>query len=519
MEFSFTSSSSGYGVAPFDIDGLTLVAVDPMTYRPITGENLAVSANLLKGSGAAGWTATEGSKDGAYTTKLEKIVESEYFYAPAPIKGNTVIKGSGYSKLNAGTYYITAKVRLSAVDYSKYIFESAMILAADNNKAELKAYLGDTLLKTKDGADSVTVTPEWTDAIFEINVEKPTSVRMLSMALDSALALDFDYINVDTTVKKDVAVIVTEVEDWDGELPPLPAITSGNLLAGALDADKLPYWNAGEQTLTAGTDEEGNSYLAASDIKSNKLGFTFTPGYTVNPGLYRLSVDVRTSNEGETSIMRMLVNDTYKCYSTAISNEWRTVQMAFEVKESEYLTVKIYGGLLASNVQDYEFKNLKLVDVVAELEGQNLVVDGSLDDASALDSWTIQKQATLTWNEEGYLSVTERPDALAGIVYELDLGFAIPEGTKFKVSYDIRTSNPDETFKVRSFIGSVGLNVKDYAFAYRQYEYYITNEWEHVDSSYVSVGDNTILFKVQGGVNIEDNGDFDIDNLSIEIVR
>ncbi len=519
MTYTFNGTSSGYGVAPFDIDGFTVVEVTANGYKPITGENLAVDSNKLKGMDAAGWT-TENGGIGVYELVLETYVETEYLHASATKGENTEIRCASSRKLAPGTYYLTAKVRLATLDYEKYTFESGSNMSSDDNKAVLTAALKGTALKTADGADSVTVTSEWTDAIFVVNVTEETSLRSLTITADSAVALDFDYINVDTSIKKESAVDASEAGDWsNGDLPPIPAITDGNYLEGALDADKLPYWECSGQTLTALTDEDGNPYFAATNIKNNTLGFTYNPGYTLKPGLYKLSVDIRTSNEGETGIVRMLVNDQFKCYSTAITNEWRTVQMAFEVKSSEYLTVKIYGGIIASSVQDYEFKNITLVDVVEALQGQNLAVSGSFDDASAIADWSLQGDAKLTWNEGGYLTISDRASSIAGGIYKLDLGFVIPAGTKFKVSYDIRASKADETFKVRTFIGSVGLDVAEYAYEWRHYEYYITNEWEHVDSSYVSVGDNYLAFKVQGGTNSEDNCDIDIDNIVIEIVK
>ncbi|MBQ8249447.1 MAG: hypothetical protein IJY93_06160 [Clostridia bacterium] len=519
MTYSFNGTGSGYGIAPFDIDGFTVVAVDPGSNKPITGENLAVNSNKIKGMDAAGWT-TENGGIGVYELTLETYVETEYLHARAVAGTNTELRCASSRKLAPGTYYVTAKVRLAILDYAKYTFESGSNLSTDDNKAVLTAALKGTALKTADGADSVSVTSEWTDAIFVVNVTEETSLRELTITADSAVALDFDYINIDTKIKKETAVDTSEAGDWsNGDLSPLPAITDGNFLEGALDADKLPYWECGEQTLTALTDDEGNPYFAATNIKNNTLGFTYNPGYALKPGLYKLSVDIRTSSEGENGIVRMLVNDQYKCYSTAITNEWRTVQMAFEVKSGEYLTVKLYGGIIASSVQDYEFKNLTLVDVVAELEGQNLAVGGSFDDETSLEGWIAQSEAKLTWNKDGYLTISDRASSLAGGVCNIDLGFVIPAGTKFKVSYDIRASKVDETFKVRTFIGKVGLDVEDYAFAHRKYEYYITNEWEHVDSSYVSVGDNYLKFVVQGGVNAEDIGDIDIDNIVIEIVK
>ena len=520
-DFKFIIRGNGYGngVAPFDIDAFTLVALDS-NGKPVTGENLAKNGDKPI-TGNAGWYAND-TGDVNVPLTIVSATESAYMTTGNTSSGELMIKNTG-AYIEAGKYYITAKVRLSAIDYLKYDYMTADQLKADNNKANLRASFAGAALKTVDGEDSVVVTPEWNVETFVLDVPAKSSMKSIRMMLDSNCSLDFDYINIDTKVSTYDIDAIGIGADGKPIMPPITSVAADNLVKDSVSAEQLGYWHYGDQTLEVKNDENGNTYFAAGNITDNTLGFTYEPGFEIPKGSYKFSGYFRTANEGETPMLRvMLGEDSFA--SATLTDEWQLIELTLDVESDIPLSLKLRGGPRVKNVQDYEFKDLCLVDANYYPSGTEFVKDGGFDDAElALSSWRIALGGVgnVNVNEEdgnAYLAVSERGDSFHAI--QSSIGFNMTPGDTYTISFDIRTSVEGETMTGRTRIGTTALNgvvvrTNTYA-AENDYIYEITNEWHRIEHTFTATEAGPFIISILGGPRGEpDNKDFDIDNVSI----
>ena len=523
--FSLEGSGAGYGWCPIDIDGFKVVACNSAG-APITGENLAVNSDLLMGTKNSGWSAVAIDKKGV-TVAAEVLTESLYQLAEIPAADKNIITSTAYVDIEPGKYYLTTKVRLGNIDFAKYgMGATADTLLNDGNKANLSAVLEGVVLKTTDDVESITVTPEWKTVTFVAEVEEAIPMKKLKMVLDAPYSLEFDFINFGTEIdEEDADMIAKPTFDADGNaiLPPLPAITEGNLLDGLMKKSRSAYWSYGDQTLELKTDENGETYFAASNITHYNVGFTYKPGYKLSAGEYKFSAMVRTSTPGETTLIRAIING--KSGSAYVTNEWRLVEFAFEVKEDSELIFKMCGGPRLTCVQNYDFKNIRLYDINYVPTGENLTTGGDFENplngtAGWSPAYSSGGKVTRKTDADGnsYLNVSERPESHYPAA--LDLGFTAQVGDTFKISYDIRTAIEGEEMTVRAYLGSIatggtGLNVSEPYSDANPVRYVVTNEWRHVEHTYTATKAEEFILQIKGGPSAEENNDFDIDNVVI----
>ncbi len=505
FKFMIRGSSRGNSVAPIDIDGFTLIKLDPTTKKPLTEENLAVDRDALM-TGVGGWYA-ENVDGKLYDISASEEIESEFIRVKADSDGIASVKNSGSRKLEPGKYFVTAKARIGTIDFLKYgIKEGGMVLESDENNASLSATLAGETLMTTDGKDTAVLTPEWTEVTFVINVTEPTPVNKVRLIAEGAPEIDFDYINIDTKVNK-VDMDAFDPESGTG-LPPVILENEADLLDGAVTKELLPYWTTDGQTLEAREDENG-VYFAASNITSNTLGFTYQPGFKIKAGTYRFTAQMRTTNEGEMSMIRLSVGDDFG--SAMIDNTWRTVSITITVPKTMDFALKIYGGPMKNNTKDYEFRNARFMDVNYVPTEENLYENGTFNnEATVSGEWKMGYGAgdiSVNTDEGGnkYLTSKNRKDSDAPIV--LSLVYSAVPGNVYTISYDIRTSNAGEAMNIRTAIGTDidTLSILSESHA-------ITDEWTRVEYTFIPLSTKALNLWING---VQDDTSFDIDNVSI----
>ncbi len=504
FKFGFTGSSAGYGVIPFDIDEFTLVKLNSGTQKPVTGENIAVNSDVLTVD-AAGWYAEDAGGD-QLELYASAQTESEYIRVTSGTDGIISIKNSASKKLEPGKYFVTTRARIGILDCAKYTFkDDAMTLIADENMAKLRASFEGKTLMSVEGEDSVLLTSEWADVSFILEVTEPTPVKKLKLIADGATAIDFDYINIDTKINN------LDMDAYDPNsgtgLPPVVPADANNLLDGAVSADNLPYWTTDGQTLEVKEDSAG-VYFSASNITDNKLGFTYKPGFTVKAGTYKFTAQMRTKNAGEKSKIRVMVGSSFG--SAPIDNVWRTVSLNFTVARDTSFELKIYGGPMKININDYEFRNLRFTDVNYIPDEVNLYENGAFDiTATVVGEWKMgYGTGDITVNTEdgnNYLTSANRKDANALMV--LPFTYTPVPGDVYKISYDIRTSEAGETMNAYLAVGEKADNLITLAQSYK-----VTDEWTHVEYTYVPITSQTLCVWFGG---VDDGKSFDLDNVSV----
>ncbi len=506
FKLMFRGSVYGNSVVPFEIDSLSLVKLDPASKRPIDGQNLAVDSDSIRAdSASAGWYAEDAGGQ-LYTLTASEESESEFIRVTADESGNAAVRNTGSRKLEPGKYFVTARVRVGALDYNKYSIKNSAVLEADANKASLRAYLAGKELLSVDGRTSETVGAEWKEVTFVVEVTEPVSPKKLRLVASGASVIDYDYINLDTKINK-IDMDAIDPENGTG-LPPVVPGNENDLLDGATSKEILPYWTAAGQTLEAREDENG-VYFAVSGIESNLLGITYKPGFKVKAGTYRFTAQMRTSNEGEMSIVRISVGDDIS--SSMIDNTWRTVSITLTVSKTSDFELKIYGGPMKNNTKDYEFRNARFMEVNYVPTEENLYENGEFNnEATVSGEWKMgygSGDITVNTDEDGnkYLTSSERKDSDAPIV--LSLVYAAVPGNVYTVSYDVRTSSEGEAMNIRSAIGS-----KIDALSLLTEGYAITDEWTHVEHTFIPLSTMGLNLWISG---VGDSTSFDIDNVSI----
>ena len=173
-------------VVPYDVDGISLIEVDPETGDEI-GTELITNGT---------WTTAGYSP--AVSVK-QNVVETEYYHA----KDAEVYATSG--SLSEGAYLISGDFRLGAFDYDKLTYaDGSATLTANDNKGELSVVADGVVLKTRAGenlklsGDSIAlVNGEWTHGEFVLTVGKDgIDLSDVVYTLDGADSLDFKNIEI-----------------------------------------------------------------------------------------------------------------------------------------------------------------------------------------------------------------------------------------------------------------------------------------------------------------------------------
>ncbi len=385
----------GEDTVPFDIDGLSIVEVL---------ENGEYGPNLIKDDESL-WSEVN---DG----KLTRETESAFYRSIGGLRLGKDMVGAEKDTVAPGKYAISADFRLTNVDFSKVAFaEDKATVSTNENSLALRATLFDGKLYTDKKRESVYITNEWNRGTFILNVTEETPINEVRFITGTKLEIDFCNIEMKYLGEPEVK---DPNEETIARPEPLPAIREGNLIEGAMTANNLPYWFTNGQKLTSKKASDGTYYLSASDIKNNTDGFTYEPGYTIMPGTYRFVGEFRTTNKGDTSIARVIVGGVSA--STLIDNDWSKIDVVFAVNEECELSLKIRGGPVSLNIQDYEMRNLRIIDA------NTITATSPFEDGNT--------------TEYIHVSNLEKPNA--GISY-LDKNITFKAGSTYKVTVWMRS--------------------------------------------------------------------------------
>ena len=511
----FRGGPSGYDYLPFDVDGLSLVEVelDGNGGYTVIGEELIHYGEKL--SSNAGWSSYTYYENGPMTANVALAEEFPYYTVNAPLDGsNTEIIYSDPDPivLEPGIYNISGKFRLGSYDMS-----------GENNSANLTMFAtaNNVQLLSVSGSEYATVSSDWNEITFVLDTSVTITMEDFEIMLDGAYNIDFTEITVELVERHikladiNTGYIMTllllkklyaPAEDTD----------FSNLIYDAITNVKLRHWEYGDQTLEQLTDEDGNMYLSASNLSDNITGFTYTPGTTLKYGTYRFSGEFRTKNPGEKTNLR--INISGKQGSVIATNEWTKFEFFVELAKDAPLIVKVYGGPILTNTQDFEMRNFRLDDLAANPIAQTLY---SITFDKDVSGWSTggQGAGTFTWKTEengnGYMTVSDRATSATPAYYTVPLKL-IPKST-YVFSFDVRATNPGETSRVRFGIGYSMFTLDAPSDPAAPNLVMITSgEWMHVTATYVANGNESLAMLFMTGPTEGENIEFDIDNFKIE---
>ncbi len=503
---------------PVEVGGLTLVRTD-------TGEVIIDDSEL--------------SLDNWYTDKLyinsasftERVAIPNYFRAEGAEGVNTAISPVISDTLEAGVYYITGNFRING----------------DNGEtAALSASLAGAPLVTINGSDSVNLTNVWSEVTFVLDtVVDGLSVSDLMLMLDCDMDLEFTNIYVEqveryvelSEVNAGTIIVLLmlmkardegrpHIRDYAGVRVELPlnempiAPTEGNLV-NVVQVIRKSNWLYGDQSLSFRYDDDGAVIASARDITNNATGFTYSPNVALRSGVYTFSGEFRAANEGETTVLRVYVGGQLLLFT--VTDEWKKVEVTFELSEKTPLEFTVMGGPVAWYTQDYDMRNLTLTDQAANPYDLELDTEGDFEKESSLNNWNPESGAgvidRVTEDGNTFMRSTKRTKNYISLYYTLPED--IIAGVAYKVTFDIRTSNKDETTIARAhYYEGDSKDLVDITFTVggsdtnaRHID--VDNEWKHVETTFVATVTGKFRFGICGGPYVECIQDYDIDNFKI----
>ncbi len=508
----FRSGTDG-NTYPFDIDGLSLVEVeaDGEGGYTVIGDELIRNGDSL--SSTMGWSKYTFYNNGPMSAEVALAEEFPYYSVNSPISGNTSIVYTGEPiAIEPGIYHIKGNFRLGSLD-----------LTGENNRAELSLTATDNRIQLSaiNGKTSTGISTDWTEVTFVLETAVAMDIANLNLMLDGTYDLDFDNISIELVERK---ISLSDVNTGyvmtllllKKAYAPKEGEDINNLIYSAIRDPKLHNWSYGEQTLKQYVDADGVNVLSASDLTDNMTGFTYTPGTTLKYGTYRFSGEFRTTNPGEKTNLR--VNVSGKQGSVIVTNEWTKFEFYVELAKDAPLVVKVYGGPILNNTQDFEMRNFRLDDLAANPVAQKLY---SVTFDKNADGWSTggQGAGTFTWKTEedgnGYMTVSDRASSSIPACIDVNLKL-IPKAT-YVFSWDVRATNPGETSRVRFGIGWTPFILDAPSDPAAPSMVLINSEeWTHVSATYVATGNETLNMLFMTGPSDGENISFDMDNFKIE---
>ncbi len=416
--------------------------------------------------------------------------------------------------MNSGADAITP-VAGSASDYTLEpgVHHITGSFRAVNGSAELSASLiTSTGLTTENGSDSVALDDTWQEVTFVIDsmVDINTTDIIISFTDD----IEFKDIEI-TLVERyysakdiDMGTVITLLL-----LKKEYAVdeNSFNLMDDAI-RKSVRKWEFGDQSLEFHRDDDG-AYLRAGNIKDTSYGFTYHSGTDILPGIYIMSGEFRTSNAGENGKIRMIAGGITNTVS--IDNEWTHSEFLFEITKKQELVVKVCSDAVAFYMQDFDFRNLSVINADNIEGGYNLYPEGSFDIEGTYNWAPNMPEAKISWKSEngnGYLSFTDRVVNYDEVAVNTFISL-IP-GAVYTVSFDIRTTDELEGITVRAYAGNTAITVDDPSNQWGN-EFDINHEWKHVIGSFTAVDSTNFILKIKGGQEAQDVASFDFDNVVI----
>ncbi|MBQ8249638.1 MAG: carbohydrate binding domain-containing protein, partial [Clostridia bacterium] len=404
--------------------------------------------------------------------------------------------------LSAGTYHIKGTFRAHDAD------------------AVLSAFAGSTALRAYSGNSDITLSgKDWRDVTFVLSTRvelNTTDIRLMfnndiDFLGDIQIELIEKYVDLSTVDIGTVMTLLMLKREENAAYDPT------NHFSLAITRSGAKQWATDGQTITFHTADDGN-FIRVSDIKKNTDSLVYRPGVILKPGLYILSVELRASNPGEKTKLRLTTGGDI--YSEALNNEWTKVEFMFEVEKKQDLFIKIFGGPMSKFTKDFDIRNLNLINTDDIEGGFNLYQVGDFE-TEGVYGWIPGYGAgygKVKWMQEengnGFLRVYDRPVGHAPV--NANLGFKAVIGATYNISYDIRASHEGDVFTVRSYMNNVGLTVAN-ANPNSPIEFDITHEWLHVESTFVATESGPLTLEIKGGQSTDspDENDFDFDNITI----
>ena len=284
-----------------------------------------------------------------------------------------------------------------------------------------------------------------------------------------------------------------------------------NLIEDADTADGIAKWAAADQKVEAKT--EGDiEYVTASEIKVNYKGFVYNSGVTLEPGNYKLTLKLRTSNAGEKSQIRVfprLDNSDLEQKLVDITDRWTEVEVTVIVPAAAQFGLKFCGGPNEKYVQDYDIGDICLVDVNEQApvsgkpaEKENLAKGAAT--AEQLDKWTVGNQKLEAKKDSAtgapYLAASGITVNYTGFTYKP--GITLEPGV-YLVSCDLRAANKGEQTNLRI------INFNDGASIFVK----AGNAWTTASYTVAITEAKEFTLKVCGGTSPADIQDYDISNV------
>ena len=380
----FISKSGAENKIPFDLDGLSLKAVE---LNAETGKYDVVGDELIDskmGTNSATHWYTHSSQNIGVGATATYVTETEYKRASA--KNDDTVTALEYVNddvLGMGVYTVSGKFRLTAIDRADFV-------------ADTRVWTTDTLTLSLDsdaiiyegGVNTATIgVDSWTDVTYTFTLTDDISLEGLKLALSDTAELDYKDLTI--TKIKDINA------NWSAN--GVPATTVNDLLDGAeaneyihvydriSELDLVQYSDA-DVNLTAGTAYTLSVYMREGSIIEDRAAAT-TP--------VQVYYSATTTDRLVTSdtVTDALVGDFHADLDAALVGDgWTKYTMTFTPIENQTglkIIFKILGN--ADFATTFDIDGLSLVSA----DGTELITDGEWETVSYAEDTGV-KAVTLT---------------------------------------------------------------------------------------------------------------------------
>jgi len=501
-------------VQDYDISGLTLVCFTPPAEA---NGNLIVNGGFNDADEAvnlAGWTDTNALDTEIVDSNGVVVISARDVGYIAPTFTTGV-------KLDAREAY-RLSFRVRTADLADYGYIRPFAIAKDGTAIPL---IPRDVSSANEYHPSLTfVSGEWTTLMFDINPSINSDVLGTDNFKVSLYGSPLNPAGYPSLFVDDM--ILREVEYTEGGIPNIGIVmmllhkrrvaaeggdvveefVPTNLIAGADTAANLNKWVAGNQVLEAKT-EGKTSYMAASGITVNYIGFTYNSGVTLQPGSYRFSCMLRTSVKGETSKLRVFSPVSNTAVIADINNTWKLVTVDFTITEAQEYSFKICGYGDAKYIQAYDIAELSLIDLREKpSEGGKIdivnLIDGAASSTTGWAAGTQKLEAKTDTDGTKYLAASGITVNYAGFIYKP--GFSLEPGT-YEVKVDLRAANKGESTNLRliNFTNDASIMVK------------ADNNWKTASFIFTLNEPTEFQLKICGGTSPTDVQNYDIANVSL----
>ncbi len=422
LGFSFADGNSFNDIVPFDIDGMTLYALDAETGDPVGNNLMTVSENI----GKMGWSAS--------SVSLAQLSDTEFYRAapPSDTSANTSIIIDSDEILEPGKYYITGKFRIGdPIDFNKIEMTPNLVskLVSDSNTAMISASLTNNGLPllTLSEKSEVSITPyTWTEVVFVLDTAVPIDMNTIKFEVDENIQLDFVDVNIELVERK---ISLSDVNN--GFIVTLLMLKDLNKYNGysesdiAIDRDWVISGPKATIIKTGTADSASNSYISVSSRQSSDTGAVYNNNAAIFSAgkQYQVSFNARTINatkEGAPLIwgLRVIASDgTTLSQNVKLSEEWSKLSFKFTAKTDATIAITLKGASGEEHFYPFDVDDFSIIELET---GNDLAVKGtSLYNGKYSAGWSVvnygDKTASLRLvSENNYFSA----NISGGITYQ-----------------------------------------------------------------------------------------------------